>query len=77
MASDPKPNLPGQRYGFSDAQLAEHPLVFAPDLLADKVFVVSGGGSGIGKATAFTLARLGAKVMICGRREEKLQTTAE
>ncbi|MEO0614732.1 MAG: SDR family oxidoreductase [Pseudomonadota bacterium] len=77
MASDPKPNLPGQSFGFSDAQLAEHPLVFAPELLADMVFIVSGGGSGIGKATAFTLARLGAKVMICGRREEKLQTTAE
>ncbi|MEM7612293.1 MAG: SDR family oxidoreductase [Pseudomonadota bacterium] len=65
------------RYGFTDEQLVEMPLVFAEDLLKDKVFLLSGGGSGIGRATAFVLTRLGAKVMICGRREERLIDTAQ
>lgn len=64
-------------FGFTDEQLSEIPLVFADDLLKDKVFVLSGGGSGLGKATAFVLARLGARVMICGRREERLENTAK
>lgn len=35
-----------------------------PDTLADKVAIVTGGGSGIGKSAVFLLAREGAKVMI-------------
>ncbi|MEL7313167.1 MAG: SDR family NAD(P)-dependent oxidoreductase, partial [Pseudomonadota bacterium] len=64
-------------WGFTDEELAELPLVYREDLLEGKVCVLSGGGSGIGKATAFVLARLGAKVMICGRREERLVATAD
>ncbi len=64
-------------YGMTDAELAEMPLVYADGLLKGKTCLVSGGGSGIGKATAFVLARLGANVMICGRREARLQETAE
>jgi citronellol/citronellal dehydrogenase len=50
--------------------------VFAPDLLAGKVCVVSGAGSGIGRATALEMARLGAAVVGCGRRPEPLEQTA-
>ncbi|MEO1580705.1 MAG: SDR family oxidoreductase [Pseudomonadota bacterium] len=64
-------------WGFSDEELASMPLVYRDDLLAGKVCVLSGGGSGIGRATAFVLARLGASVMICGRREERLADTAD
>lgn len=37
--------------------------------------VVTGGGSGIGRASAIRLAREGAKVMVVGRREEPLKET--
>jgi len=61
----------------TNEDLAEHPTVFAPDMLRDKVVVVSGGGSGIGRATAWLAARLGASVVICGRNEEKLNGVVE
>jgi citronellol/citronellal dehydrogenase len=40
------------------------------------VAIVSGGGSGLGRATALELAALGARVVVCGRREEPLEETA-
>ena len=65
-----------REWGMTDAELAAHPTVYAPGLLAGKVFLVSGGGSGMGRAMAYLFARLGAEVMICGRRAEKLEETA-
>lgn len=37
--------------------------------------IVTGGGSGIGRASAIRLAREGAKVMVVGRRQEPLNET--
>jgi citronellol/citronellal dehydrogenase len=50
--------------------------IFAPDLLSDQVCVVSGAGTGLGRATAIELAGLGATVVGCGRRAEPLEETA-
>jgi NAD(P)-dependent dehydrogenase (short-subunit alcohol dehydrogenase family) len=52
-------------------------LVFRDGLLRGQVALVSGGGSGIGRAIALELASLDAQVVICGRREEPLRKTAE
>jgi citronellol/citronellal dehydrogenase len=50
--------------------------IFRPGLLDGQVCLVSGAGSGLGRATALELARLGAAVVGCGRREEPLAETA-
>ena len=45
--------------------------------LKGKIVLVTGGGSGIGKATAKAFKDAGAKVLIVGRDEEKLKATVE
>lgn len=47
--------------------------IFRTDLFADEVHIVTGGGSGIGRCTAHELASLGAKVVLLGRKLEKLE----
>ena len=46
---------------------------FRSDLLHGEVAIVTGGGTGIGRAIALELAKCGAAVAICGRRAEPLQ----
>jgi NAD(P)-dependent dehydrogenase (short-subunit alcohol dehydrogenase family) len=50
--------------------------MFQPDLLRSKRILVTGGGTGLGKAMAHRFLELGATVYICGRREDVLQKTA-
>jgi NAD(P)-dependent dehydrogenase (short-subunit alcohol dehydrogenase family) len=65
-----------KQWGLTDQELATLPLSFRDGALAGQVCVVSGGGSGMGRAIAYVLTRLGAQVVICGRRAEKLEETA-
>jgi citronellol/citronellal dehydrogenase len=51
--------------------------IFRSGLLDGQVCIVSGAGSGLGRATAVELARLGAVVVGCGRRAEPLAETAK
>ena len=50
--------------------------VFADGALAGRAVLVTGGGTGLGRAAAAELRRCGAEVVICGRRAEVLEATA-
>ena len=47
-----------------------------PDRLSDRVTLITGGGSGIGRATALIAAREGAKVLVADVDEEAAAATA-
>ncbi|MEM6844182.1 MAG: SDR family oxidoreductase [Bacteroidota bacterium] len=47
------------------------------DALADKVIVVTGGGTGLGKSMTTYFLKLGAKVVIASRKQEVLDQTAK
>lgn len=61
---------------LNDEALAVRPTAFAPDLLRGQVVLLLGAAGGIGRATAWLLARLGAHVVLAGRTEEKLVALA-
>jgi NAD(P)-dependent dehydrogenase (short-subunit alcohol dehydrogenase family) len=52
--------------------LSEHP-IFAPNLLSGKLALITGGGTGIGFATARELGSLGARVIVAARDFERLE----
>jgi NADP-dependent 3-hydroxy acid dehydrogenase YdfG len=43
-----------------------------PELIKDKIIAITGGGAGLGFATAQALVKLGAKVALLGRRQDVL-----
>ena len=51
--------------------------MFTPETLKGRSALITGGGSGIGLEIATAYARLGARVMLAGRSEDRLQAAAE
>src|SRR6202011_4347652 len=71
MADNQTPGGP-DRLGLTDDELAVHRTAFASDVLKAMVVLLSGGSGGIGRATAWLFARLGAHVVLVGRNQERL-----
>lgn len=64
------------KFGMTDQEMASAETIYSSELFKGKRVLISGGGSGLGKATAWLTGRLGAKVVICGRTLEKLENAA-
>jgi 3-oxoacyl-[acyl-carrier protein] reductase len=63
-------------HGANPSIWDSQPLDPSSILLTDKVAIVTGAAQGIGEATALALARFGAHVAVCDRKEEGLRATA-
>jgi citronellol/citronellal dehydrogenase len=70
MATETATMLPSSAEATSPAPVYRS--VFRPALFAGQLHWVTGGGSGIGRCVAHELASLGAKVLISGRKQDKL-----
>ncbi|MBD0417340.1 SDR family oxidoreductase [Oryzicola mucosus] len=51
--------------------------MFQKDLLKGKRFLITGGGTGLGRSYALRMAELGADLVLCGRRGEVVVNTAQ
>lgn len=66
-----------KQFGFTEDDLRTKTTVFSADLFRETTVIVTGAGSGLGKAIATLFARLGANLAVCGRNPEKLDKAAE
>lgn len=57
--------------------MTQYHSVFKPQLFKDQVIIITGGGSGIGRCIAHELSSLGAKTIIVGRKQEKLDAVCQ
>ena len=57
-------------------ELWELPTVYAADLLVGRTVLITGGAGGIGTASTVLCARLGASIVICGRKPEPIDMLA-
>jgi len=50
--------------------------MYQADLLKDKVILITGGGTGLGRSMATRMSELGAKIVIASRKKEVLEKSA-
>ena len=68
-------SLPSQSNQIKKMMMYKKPM-FKDNELKNKVIIVTGGGSGLGKSMTKYFLQLGAKVVITSRKMDKLQATA-
>jgi hypothetical protein len=73
--ADGSPSMYPIRRSCPSTQLVDEGEITMPGRVADKVALVTGGASGIGRATALTFAREGAKLIIADMNEDGGQQT--
>lgn len=56
--------------------MSESVSAFAPGLLAGQVAVITGGGSGIGLELARAMSQLGCKLVLAGRKQDRVEAAA-
>ena len=61
-------------YGRTDEALARLNPALREDYFKGKTVLVSGAGTGLGRGIAHWVARTGGNVVLCGRKEEKLES---
>lgn len=59
-------------FGEDDATLAKRATIYAPGSFDGQTVLISGGAGGIGRAIGWLLGRLGARVVLSGRDQAKL-----
>lgn len=64
------------RFGIPDDELLELATVYREGLLTGRTVLVTGAGTGIGKAISVLFARLGARLVLASRSEDKLASTS-
>jgi citronellol/citronellal dehydrogenase len=57
--------------------MSQYRSVFRPGLFKDRIVIVTGGGSGLGRCTAHELKSLGARLALIGRTQSKLDQVRE
>ncbi len=63
-----------QTLDLDDSALAERRTIYASGSFSGRTVLISGGAGGIGRACAWLLGRLGARVILAGRDPKKLET---
>lgn len=69
--------MDARKWGIPVDEMVTRATVFGEQLFCGRNVVISGGGSGMGRAAAFLFGRLGARVTICGRDQAKLDAVVE
>ena len=63
----------GRSRSYGSTAMPPASSIFAPGVLEGRTALITGGGTGLGKAAARELLACGARVLICGRRSEVLE----
>jgi hypothetical protein len=71
LKAEQLPTRPGEQHAMEQQPQTEAPHIHGSDKLLDKVAIITGADSGIGRAVAVLFAREGAKIAVVYLKEDK------